>query len=136
MSKSPDGHRAGQPPSEGIDRGGFAKCIGVTLVVEATDRIDSQEASEALGSDRIRLLSEAELFELAPDCEIGAIPPIGELWGLPVYADNELREDRKSHSNAATTGTRFASMVPSWVQAAHVIYADIAEAMAGPASAA
>jgi Ala-tRNA(Pro) deacylase len=127
--------------AEGIDPRRFAKCVGVItaegrhalLVVEATDRIDLLKAREALDTDHIRLLSEAELFELAPDCEIGAIPPIGELWGLPVYADNELREDQEIAFHAGNH--RFTVHVDraSWVQAAHVIYADIAESDERPA---
>ena len=127
--------------AEGIDPRRFAKCVGVItaegrhalLVVEATDRIDLQKARRALDSDHVRLLSEAELFELAPDCEIGAMPPIGELWGLPVYADNELREDPEIAFHAGNH--RFTVHVDraSWVQAAHVIYADIAESDEGPA---
>ena len=127
--------------AEGIDPRRFAKCVGVItaegrhalLVVEATDRIDLQKAREALHSDHVRLLSEAELFELAPDCEVGAIPPIGELWGLTVYADNELREDPEVAFNAGSHRYTIRVDRASWVQAAHVIYADVAESHAGPA---
>ena len=71
------------------DHGGGRHAL---LVVEATDRIDCRRPAGARLRSRQAALG-GQLFELAPDCEIGAMPPI-RLWGLPVYADNELREDR------------------------------------------
>jgi Ala-tRNA(Pro) deacylase len=120
--------------SEGIDVRRFAKCVGVVtaegrhalLVVDAAERVDLGKACEVLDTEHVRLLSEAELAELAPDCEIGAIPPIGELWGLPVYADSTLRSvDMVSFHAGSHRFTVHVERSP-WVTAAHVIYGDLA----------
>jgi Ala-tRNA(Pro) deacylase len=120
--------------AEGLDLRRFAKCVGVVtgegrraiLVVEASDRVDLEKACRLLDTDHVRLLSEAELLEVAPDCEIGTMPPVGELWGLPVFADVDLREDPEISFHAGSH--RFTVHVDraAWVQAAHVIYGDIA----------
>ena len=56
-------------------------------------------ASEHVNLDRLRTLTGAQFVELAterefkdafPDCETGAIPPFGNLYNMPVYADVSL----------------------------------------------
>jgi len=42
--------------------------------------------------NKVQLLSERKCVELFPDCEAGAVPPFGELYGLPVYLDQALVE--------------------------------------------
>ena len=41
----------------------------------------------------VRLATESECYSLFPDCEPGAMPPFGELYGLPVYLDETLADD-------------------------------------------
>ncbi len=49
--------------------------------------------AEAMGVHRVSLADERELRELFPDCEVGAMPPFGNLYGLPVYVDESLAEE-------------------------------------------
>ena len=49
--------------------------------------------AEAMGIHRVSLADERELREIFPDCEVGAMPPFGELYELPVYADESLAEE-------------------------------------------
>jgi Ala-tRNA(Pro) deacylase len=44
-------------------------------------------ASHAAGRHRLSLVREDEISRLFPDCEIGAMPPFGHLYGMPVYVD-------------------------------------------------
>ncbi|HBY58691.1 MAG TPA: deacylase, partial [Solibacterales bacterium] len=44
----------------------------------------------ALDLTRVRLATEKELADLFPDCELGAMPPLGGLFGMPVYVDSAL----------------------------------------------
>ena len=61
------------------------------LIVVLADRyVDLSEVKCALDLEHIRLASEAEIGYLFPDCEVGAMPPIGILYHLPVYLDSEL----------------------------------------------
>ncbi|MCX6907243.1 MAG: YbaK/EbsC family protein [Verrucomicrobia bacterium] len=49
-----------------------------------------------------KLATEAEFKHLFPDCEIGAMPPLGSFYMLPVYADDLLEEDDEIVMQAGT----------------------------------
>jgi Ala-tRNA(Pro) deacylase len=128
--------------AEGVDPRTFAKVVAVaspdgrkTLVVlDATDQVDLRKARQTFGVSDVRLLTEAELTELAPDCEVGAIPAVGSLFGLTMYADYAVREDPEVSFNAGSH--RFSARVDRarWERACGVVYADLAvDADGGPA---
>jgi len=50
----------------------------------------------------VRLASEEEFSRLFPDCELGAMPPFGALYNLPVYVDESLAKDKEVVFNAGT----------------------------------
>jgi Ala-tRNA(Pro) deacylase len=54
------------------------------------------------GTHRVRLATEEELAQLFPDCEVGAMPPLGTLYGLPVYVDRSLIRDEEILFEAGT----------------------------------
>jgi len=72
------------------------------LVIPAHRHIDWREARTALGVRNLRLATEMELSDLFPDCEVGANPPIGHPYGLPVYLDSELASESRITFNAGT----------------------------------
>ena len=87
-----------------------------------------------LGDSDVRLLTEPQLAELAPGCEVGALPAVGSLFGLTTYADYAVRDDPEISFNAGSH--RFSARVDRarWERACDVVYADLAEnADAGPA---
>ena len=120
--------------AEGVDARTFAKVVGVTtndgrralLLVDAPDRVDLRKAEAVLGAAEVGLLTEDELAALAPGCEAGAMPAVGSLFGLVVYADHAIKEDSEISFNAGTH--RFSVRVDraSWERAADVHYADLA----------
>jgi Ala-tRNA(Pro) deacylase len=61
-------------------------------VVPASCRVDLRRAAEALGADKVRLASEAEFGGRFDDCRLGAMPPFGNLYDLPVVVDPALAE--------------------------------------------
>jgi Ala-tRNA(Pro) deacylase len=63
------------------------------IVVPADRNVDLYEVAAAIGVDYVRLATEAELSELFPDCELGAMPPVGVLYDMPVYLDAELARE-------------------------------------------
>jgi Ala-tRNA(Pro) deacylase len=63
------------------------------LVLPASRRVDEERAAAALDANEVRLASEEELASTFPDAEVGAMPPFGNLYGIPVYVDDELAED-------------------------------------------
>ena len=71
-------------------------------VVPASKLVDFHEVRAALGLSQARLATEKELAELFPDCELGAMPPLGPLYGLPVYLDAVLAGQDTIAFNAGT----------------------------------
>jgi Ala-tRNA(Pro) deacylase len=63
------------------------------LVLRAPDRVDLDKAARALGAATARLATEAEFADAFPDCEVGAMPPFGNLYGFEVLVDRALAED-------------------------------------------
>jgi len=67
----------------------------VTTVLPATTKVDFQRLRKIFGTHRVRLATEKEIAQLFPDCEVGAMPPLGTLYGLPVYVDRSLTGDEE-----------------------------------------
>lgn len=65
----------------------------VMLVLPASHQLDLAKAAAGLGVQTLRLATEREFAFVFPDCEVGAMPPFGNLYGLPVYVDGLLAED-------------------------------------------
>lgn len=61
------------------------------LVLPASSQVDLDKAQGVLGSSSLRLAREDEFASAFPDCEVGAMPPFGNLYGVPVYVDESLR---------------------------------------------
>ncbi len=59
-------------------------------VLAAPDHVGLIRAREALGAGELRLATEAEFASAFPDCELGAAPPFGRLYGVPTYLDRRL----------------------------------------------
>jgi len=71
-------------------------------VLPASAKVDFSVLRETLRAKELRLAKEAEFEGLFPDSEVGAMPPFGNLYGLPVYADESLASDRAILFNAGT----------------------------------
>jgi prolyl-tRNA editing enzyme YbaK/EbsC (Cys-tRNA(Pro) deacylase) len=56
-------------------------------VIPASCRVDLHLVRDVLGDPTVRLASEAELFAAFPRYELGALPPLGGLLGVPVLLD-------------------------------------------------
>ena len=73
------------------------------VVIPASKLVDFQELRPALGLSQVRLATEDELRALFPDCELGAMPPFGSMYGLTVYLDSASPASRRSRSTPART---------------------------------
>jgi Ala-tRNA(Pro) deacylase len=71
-------------------------------VVPATHHADLDRLKEQTGARDVQLASEPEFKNLFPDCEIGAMPPFGNLYGLNVYIDRDIAEDEEIVFNAGS----------------------------------
>ena len=72
------------------------------LVLPASHRIDLTRVGPATGAKEVFLAGEREIATAFPDCEIGAMPPFGNLYGVPVYVDRLLAEDETIVFQAGT----------------------------------
>ncbi len=71
-------------------------------VLPANCLVDLQALREALGAAHVRLATESEIAHLFPDMELGAMPPFGNLYDMPVYVDSSLADEETIAFNAGT----------------------------------
>jgi len=74
----------------------------VEAVVPALSRVDLDRLLELSGGSEIRMADEEELRRLFPECEVGAMPPFGPLYGQTVYVDARLALEPEVVFNAGT----------------------------------
>ena len=72
------------------------------IVIPANRLLDFREVRLALGLSQVRLAMEDELSKLFADCELGAMPPVGSLYNMPVYLDSALAAEDTIAFNAGT----------------------------------
>ncbi len=87
----------------------LAKTVMITLggemamaVLPATDHVDLRLLKKAAGVKKAKLAGEKEFKDLFPDCEIGAMPPFGNLYDLEVYVAASLAGDEDIAFNAGS----------------------------------
>ncbi|MFA9430711.1 aminoacyl-tRNA deacylase [Egicoccus sp. AB-alg2] len=61
------------------------------VVVPGAEVVDLERVSEVLGHNDVRLATEDEFTSVFDDCEPGAEPPFGNLYGVPTFLDEDLR---------------------------------------------
>ncbi len=71
-------------------------------VLPAPRQIDFSQLKAGLGGAKVELASEQDFRDRFPDCEVGAMPPFGNLYDLPVFADERLAADEQIAFNACT----------------------------------
>jgi Ala-tRNA(Pro) deacylase len=71
-------------------------------VLPASYHVDFQLLEEASGALSVGLADEDEFKDLFPDCEVGAMPPFGNLYDMDVYVARSLTEDEEIFFNAGT----------------------------------
>jgi Ala-tRNA(Pro) deacylase len=74
----------------------------VLAVLPASRRADFEKLKGVLRAKDVRLASELEFSDIFPDCEVGAMPPFGNLYGLPVYCESSLPHEGEIVFNAGT----------------------------------
>ena len=71
-------------------------------VLPASYKVDFNQLCNETGGCKVELASEKEFKGMFPDCEVGAMPPFGNLYGMPVYVAKTLTEDEEIAFNAGT----------------------------------
>lgn len=72
------------------------------FVLPAPARVDLDRAAGVLGTKEARLAQEEKFADRFPGCEVGAMPPFGNLYDLSVYVDKSLAEDETIVFEAGT----------------------------------
>lgn len=88
---------------------GLAKTVLIKIdgkmamaVLPATYKIDFDMLKEAIGSEDVRLSNEQEFKDRFPGCEVGAMPPFGNLYDVETYVAASLVEDEELAFNAGS----------------------------------
>jgi len=71
-------------------------------VLPASYKVSFEELKEFFGLSEVRLAYEQEFMDKFPDCEVGAMPPFGNLYGMDVYVAESLAEDEEIAFNACS----------------------------------
>lgn len=74
--------------------------IFAMAVLPASEVIDLERLAKSLGATLAELADESEFERFFNDCEVGAMPPFGNLFGMKVYVDPELALDESIAFNA------------------------------------
>jgi Ala-tRNA(Pro) deacylase len=56
----------------------------------------------AAGARTVEIATEREFRDRFPDCEVGAMPPFGNLYGMKVFVDTSLTRDKEIAFNAGS----------------------------------
>jgi Ala-tRNA(Pro) deacylase len=87
----------------------FAKTVMIKVddklamaVLPASYQVDFEILKKAFGTRKVVLAIEAEFKDFFPDCEIGAMPPFGNLYDMEVYVAESLTGSREIAFNAGT----------------------------------
>ncbi len=71
-------------------------------VLPASSRVDFELLKTAAGADKVELAGEKEFGDLFPECETGAMPPFGNLYGMKVFVAEALATDEEIAFNAGS----------------------------------
>jgi len=71
-------------------------------VLPASFPLDLNLLRQAAGGSQVELASEKEFRDLFPDCEAGAMPPFGNLYGMDVFVAERLAGDEQIAFNAGS----------------------------------
>ncbi|MCP4594374.1 MAG: YbaK/EbsC family protein [bacterium] len=95
-------------------RAGFVMCV-----LPACARLDLETLRHALKDDRLRLATEAEMAGVFPDCELGAEPPLGDIFGMETIMDDSLQGEESLLFQAGTHTEAVKLRRTDYVKAAH-----------------
>ena len=71
-------------------------------VLPASNKIDFDLLKESLDGKSLRLANEIEFKDKFPECDVGAMPPFGNLYEMEVYVEESLAKDEEIAFNACS----------------------------------
>lgn len=104
----------------------FAGARMVMLALPATRRVDLEKAALAVGAETLRLAKEDEFAATFPGCDVGAMPPFGNLYNLAVYVDTALKDDETIVFQAGTHTDTVSLRYVDFLRLVQPVVADLA----------
>lgn len=98
----------------------------VMFVLPAPYRLDTAKAAAELAVDELRLAHENEFKDTFPDCDVGAMPPFGRLYGLDTYVDEALAADEYILFQAGTHTDTIRTKYSDFAKVARPTVVDVA----------
>ena len=89
------------------------------VCVPASLDVDLDAVARVLNVDTVQLAEESEFAPVFADCEVGAMPPFGNLYEVPVYFDEALESDERIVFNAGTHRETFEMSVNDFERLVH-----------------
>lgn len=74
----------------------------VMTVLPAAFHVDLERLKQMTGAKAAEIAAEEEFGHLFPECETGAMPPFGNLYGIRLFAEESLTQHREIAFNACT----------------------------------
>jgi Ala-tRNA(Pro) deacylase len=71
-------------------------------VLPAPYKVDFDLLAQVAGVEKVELASEEDFQSMFPGCEVGAMPPFGNLYGIQVFVAESLAEDEEIAFNACS----------------------------------
>lgn len=71
-------------------------------VVPSIYRVNLHKLAQGIGARQADLANESEFTKLFPNCDLGAMPPFGQLYQMPVWVDVTLTKDKEIVFNAGS----------------------------------
>jgi Ala-tRNA(Pro) deacylase len=97
------------------------------VVMPADHRLSDHLMHDVFKAKHIHLASEEDLQQIFPDCEIGAMPPFGNLYALPVYVDTSLADDEEIVFNACSHTRSIRLKMYDYLRLVKPVIADISQ---------
>ena len=104
----------------------FADERMLMLVLPAPANVNLMKLAEATETENVRLARENEFAAVFADCETGAMPPFGNLYGLPVLVDRSLAGDEQILFQAGTHTDTIRMRYADFAELVHPRVADLA----------
>lgn len=98
-------------------------------VMPASAQVDLNALRAETGAKTVQLASELEFRPRFPDCETGAMPPFGNLYGMRVFADQSLAQDEEIAFNA---GSHRELMRMAWSDYLWLVHPQVMKLAAAP----
>jgi Ala-tRNA(Pro) deacylase len=95
-------------------------------VVPADERVDLARLREMTDAGSVVLATESEFADRFPECELGAMPPFGNLYGMPLYVDGALAADGALCFNAGSHTELLRMRWEDFERLANPVVADLA----------